>query len=115
MPRYVHATIGAIAGAIVGYFVFAGLLKLGIYAMVLPGALVGLCSGMLLRGESLAMGIACAASALGLSLFCEWHFFPFADNNSLGFFLANVHQLKFATLALMALGVGLAFYFGRGR
>lgn len=115
MPRYLPATVGALVGAAAGYLAFAGLMKLGVYAIVLPGAAVGLGSNMFLGGRSLAMGVASAVLAAAVTVFCQWMFLPFAANTSLGYLLANFHKTPPVQLAMMALGVAIAFYFGRGR
>ena len=64
--------IGAAAGGAIGFFAFGWLLRQGYYAMVLPGAMVGIGCGLLSRRDSLVRGILCGLAGLALGLFCEW-------------------------------------------
>ena len=48
--------------------------------------------------------------ALVLSLFCEWRFAPFIKDNSLGYFLTHVHELKPITLIMIAVGTFIGFW-----
>lgn len=104
-----------VAGGVVGYFAFSWLLGFGMYAMLLPGALVGLGCGNLSRGYSIVLGCIAGVSALALGIFLEWTFLPFAADESLGFFLANLHQLTPITMLMIIGGAILGFVFGKGR
>ena len=107
--------VGGVAGGVAGYFVFFELVHLGLYALVLPGAAIGLGCGALSRGKSIALGVVCGLFGAGLGIFTEWHFWPFAADESFGFFLAHLHQLPPVTLVLIGLGALFAFWFGMGR
>lgn len=102
-------------GSVVGYFGFSWLLGYGMYAMLLPGALVGIGCGQLSRTYSIELGCVAALVALLLGIFLEWTFMPFAADESLGFFLSNLHQLTPLTLLMIIGGSVLGFVFGRGR
>ena len=106
---------GAAAGAILGYVAFYFLLKQSLYAMVLPGALVGFCAGAAMQREFKPIGYFCALVALVLGVGLEWRFFPFVADKSLGYFLAHLHQVLPMHLAMIALGAFIAFWFGTGR
>ncbi len=56
--------LGAIAGGAAGYLAFLALARLGLYALVLPGALVGIGCGMLSRGKSNLLGVVCGLLGL---------------------------------------------------
>jgi hypothetical protein len=101
--------IGAMVGAVVGYFGFMWLVHQGFYALVLPGGLVGLGAG-LFRNDSWPLALICGALALILGFFCEWRFAPFIADHSLGYFLAHVSQLRPMTLIMIALGAGIGFW-----
>ncbi|HEV3164476.1 MAG TPA: hypothetical protein VGZ22_10660 [Isosphaeraceae bacterium] len=109
----VLALVGAVTGGALGYQLFVWIYQQGFYAMLLPGALLGLGCGALSRQPSWIRGVACAIAALGLELFTEWHFFPFVRDESLSFFLKHVHELPPIKLIMMALGVLFAFWWGK--
>lgn len=111
---WLQGIIGALLGGVIGYVVFAWILRQGFYALALPGALVGAGCGLLSRRPSMVRGIFCAATAIGLGLFAEWRHFPFRVDESLGYFATHVHELKPVTLVLIGLGAVLAFWFGKG-
>src|SRR5687767_140920 len=62
--------IGAAAGGAAGYALFWYARQWGFYAIVLPGALLGIGAG-LARNRSVAMALICGLLALGLGLFTE--------------------------------------------
>ena len=105
---------GSVIGGVVGHFLFFWVARQGLYAIVLPGALLGLGCGALSNRRSLALAIMCAVLGLLLGLFTEWRFAPFAKDASLPFFLAHVHQLNPMSQILIVLGAAFAFWFGLG-
>lgn len=108
--------VGAILGAVAGWFIFGWLLGQGFYMLALPGALVGLGFGYLSRSPMIAGGIFCAILALPLTVACEWSHRPFSTDESLGYFLSNFHKMdSVVTYIMLAFGVLCAFWFGRGR
>ena len=107
--------LGAVAGGVAGYYGFHWAVSNALYAMVLPGALVGLGFGLAARRGHWSYGVIAALLALGLSLFCEWSAFPFKANDSFLYFLTHVHDLKAWTWILILVGVIVAYSIGRGR
>ncbi len=107
--------VGAVGGGVLGYFAFRFMASQGFYAMILPGALLGLGCGWLSGGKSNALGALCAFLALTLGIFLEWQFAPFAADDSLPFFLAHLHELTTTTLAMIGLGAFFGYWFGKGR
>ena len=106
---------GAILGASLGFTFFTLLIKyVGIYAMAVPGLLVGLGCGFCLPRRSLILGIVCAIIAAATMIFAEWWNFPFLKDESLGFFLQNLGELSRLFWFSLILGSGLAFWFGQG-
>jgi len=75
---------------------------------VIPGAFVGLGSGVLSSRKSMIRGILCGFGALALGLFVEWRSF----NVSLGYFLMHVHKLQPLVLLMIAIGTFLGFRWG---
>jgi hypothetical protein len=106
--------LGAVAGGALGYFGFFFLARYGLYAIVLPGALVGLGCGGLSGGKSNLLGILCGLSGLLLGVFVDWRAGPFGVDPSLWFFVTHLHELP-PDLVLIALGGLCGFWFGRGR
>ena len=106
---------GAIVGGALGYFAFFLLARQGLYALVLPGALLGLGCGFLSGIKSFALGLACGLAALLLGFFTEWRFAPFIADGGLKYFITHVHNLKSMTLIMIAVGGLFGFWFGIGR
>jgi hypothetical protein len=106
---------GALAGALAGHLLFGWIWRAGLYAIVLPGALAGLGCGLASGRRILALGFVAAIVALVATVLTEWRFLPFVKDESLAFFLRNLHRLSTVKLLLMTLGVALAFWFGMGR
>ena len=111
----IRGAAGALAGAVIGFAVFTLLRKyFGLYAIAIPGALVGLICGYCTRRRSLVLGIVCAAVAAVTMIFAEWWNFPFIKDESLVFFLQNLGDLKARFWLSLLLGGGLAFWLGMG-
>ena len=106
---------GAIVGAVLGLVAFTLLIKyVGVYAMAIPGALVGVVCSYCITRRILVLGIVCAAIAATTMIIAEWWNFPFRKNDGLGFFLQNLGQLSGLFWISLFLGSGLAFWFGQG-
>jgi hypothetical protein len=109
--------IGAVVGGYVGYLIFRWLLAKGFYALVLPGAVLGLTAGFAARGRSQPLAIMCAIGALCLAIYAEWVRAPFAKDDSLLYFVTHLHQLDGAVVKYVMIGLGMAcaYWFGQGR
>jgi hypothetical protein len=103
--------LGAVVGGAIGYFAFGWLLRQGFYAVALPGVLAGVGCGFLLRQRSLPLAITCGLGGLALGLVAEWKHLPFAKDDTLGYFLTHLRQLRPFTLLMLALGGLGAFWF----
>lgn len=100
---------GAVLGGLVGHVGFGWLVSQGFYGLVLPGGLLGLGAGLspcCVRWPS----VICGVMALALGLFSEWRHFPFKADDSFGYFLSHVHQLKPITLLMLAAGTAIGFW-----
>lgn len=113
--NWLRAMSGAIIGAGLGYLAFNFMANNGLYAMVLPGALVGLVAGRVSGAYSNAIGAACAVIGTLTSVLIEWNFAPFVADDSLSYFISRVHRISPVHLIMIAIGVAFAFWFGRGR
>jgi hypothetical protein len=106
--------IGGIVGGVVGYHLFFWIARQGFYAMVLPGAAVGLGCGLLARHRSVPRGIACAVAGILLGLYTEWKFektFPHDDRFL--YLVLHFYALPGLTLIMIGLGGALSYYLGR--
>lgn len=117
MPRYlisnVLGIVGAVIGGVLGFYTFRWLRGQGFYGLMIPGALIGLGCSLLAQHSSTTRGIACAVAAVGLGLFTEWYFWPFAADESLSYFLKSVGDLKPVTMLMIGVGAVFAFWLGR--
>ncbi len=107
--------LGAVMGGVLGFFAFGWIAQQGFYALVMPGAFLGLGCGLLSRHDSPARGALCGLAGLALGIVAEWSQFPFVRDRSFGFFLTHLHELQPVTLIMVILGGVLAFWFGRGQ
>ncbi len=96
-----------------GYVLFFWIAQQGLYALVLPGAAIGLGCGLLARHRSALRGTLCAIAALGLGLYTEWKFSPFRADSRFPYMVLHFYELKPITLIMIGLGAALAFYLGK--
>ena len=109
MKQSILVLIGAVAGGLVGYVGFLWIAHQGLYALVLPGGLLGV-GASLFQNRSTAICIACGLLALALGFLAEWQFAPFITDRSLSYFLSHVHQLRPITLIMIAAGAFIGFW-----
>ena len=110
-----RGTAGAILGGMLGYYAFRWLGRQGLYALVLPGTMVGLGFGVCSGIRSPWGGIACGIAGVAYGLFTEWHWFPWPNDQSLGYFLTHLHKLQPLTIILILLGGFFSGWLGLGR
>jgi hypothetical protein len=106
--------LGAVAGGVLGYLAFMWAARQGFYALVLPGAALGLGCGLAARSGPGLLSIACGIAGLGLGFFSEWKLAPFIADDSLGYFVTHLHELRPMTLILIALGGFFAWRLAMG-
>ena len=117
-PIYLNLVMGisgAIVGALLGYYVFFILNSFNIYALALPGALIGLGCGASSRIHSIGLGIFCAIFALVLGLYAEWQRAPMLADSSFLYLVTHAHELTRLTQIMLALGCVFGGWFGIGR
>lgn len=113
--RLVLGIVGAVFGAALGWLIFDWLLGNAMYAMILPGALIGVGASLGSRSQNMPLGIICGITALALGIFLEWKYLPFAADESLQFFLTNLFQVDPVHLIMIAVGGIAGFMLGKGR
>ena len=101
--------LGALIGGLLGYVAFKWLLGQGFYGLILPGGLLGMGAGFF-KTNTKAIAIVCGVMALFLGLITEWISSPFIADESLGYFIAHVHELKPATLIMIVIGAAIGFW-----
>lgn len=101
-------------GGVAGYFIFSLLLSQGVYALAIPGALLGLSCGFCTLRQSHVLGAVAAVAAIVLGVFAEWRFFPFIADESFWYFVQHLDDLKPITMIMIAVGGGFGYWFGRG-
>jgi hypothetical protein len=105
--------IGGVVGGVFGFVLFFWIIKQGFYALVVPGACVGLGCSLLARHRSVPRGVACAIAALLLGLYTEWRYESFALDDRFSYLVTHFYLLRPITLIMIGLGTALAFYLGK--
>jgi hypothetical protein len=106
--------LGAAVGGCLGYFAFFWIARQGLYALILPPALLGGAAGICARQRSSILAIVCGVAGLALGLLVEWRFAPFIADATLGYFITHVHQLRPLTLIMLALGTVISYRLALG-
>src|SRR5436853_5783878 len=101
--KSVLAAACGLAGGIVGHFLFIWMAGQGFYALVLPGALVGIGAGMILKERSIPLMVFCGLLGLCFGLFSEWRLSPFRADHTLSYFLRHLGDLLPLTKLMIAL------------
>jgi len=99
----------ACVGGLLGYLGFVLLLDSGLYALVLPGGLLGLTAGIP-RSRSRMVPVLCGVFAIVAGLLAEYRFAPFVADGSLSYFLGHALALRPVTLVLIGLGGLIGFW-----
>ena len=113
VKQLVLGTLGGLAGGAIGFFACQLLADQGLYAAVLPGALVGLGFAFAARKKHIAFGIISAILGLVAGLVTQWRVY----SNEPSFFKLVGELKDYSMVTWLVLGVGtvLAFSFGMGR
>jgi hypothetical protein len=109
MKQILITVAGAVLGGILGYNAFFWVVDQGFYGLVIPGGLLGIGAGFG-RSKSIWVPVACAVAAVALGVYTEWKFRPFVKDDSLGYFLQHIFDLRPITLLMIALGGALGFW-----
>ena len=111
---WILSLAGAAIGAVVGYVLFRWALSQGFYAMVVPGACLGLGAHLASPTRSTARGVVLGIAALiyGVLVDCKTNLPPFDDVRYYFTHLANVGQIS---LLMIVVGGVVGFWWGRDR
>ena len=110
MKNNILALVAAVVGGVVGHFAFLWITRQGFYAVVLPGAFVGLAASHF-KSRAIGVSLACGGLALGLGLFSEWRYAPFVKDPGFVFFVTHAHLLPPIKLIMIAIGTVMGFWF----
>jgi len=113
--NWLRGMLGASIGGTLGYFAFFWIARQGLYALILPGTLLGWGCGYLSGIRSTTLGVICGVLALTLGVCVEWQFAPFITDNSFAYFVTHLQKLKPMTLIMIVIGGYLGFRLGTGR
>lgn len=106
--------LGAIAGGAVGFVLFRWLHSFGLYAFVLPGALAGLGCGFAAKSRLIIFSFIALVFGLIATVLAEWHTNWFADDETLLYFVKNIHESRGGmALVSILLNCVAAFWLGR--
>ncbi len=105
--------VGAVTGGALGFYTFGWVLNQGYYGPMIPGAFLGLGSGLLARHASIARGVFCGIAAVCLGLYTESSYRPFLKDDSFSYFISNIFNLRPVTLVMIAVGGLIAFWVGK--
>lgn len=106
---------GAALGGALGYYASLWLVRHGLYAPLLPGAMAGGGAAVAAGRRCPSLGIACGFAGLALGILLEWRVFPFIVDGSFGYFIRHLHDLPPIKLILIGLGGVFGWWLGRGR
>ena len=110
--REVLAAAGAVGGGLLGVAAFAWMLRFNLYALILPGAMLGAGCGSLSATRSNIRGAICGAAGLLVGMFAEWRSFGRVDE-TFGHYVLDIARQPPTTLLMLAVGGAAAFNFGR--
>lgn len=109
LQQLLLVALAAMGGAAAGVLLTWLVSKQGILAGAAPGGLLGMAAGYV-RHRFLFVPIVCCIAALLVGIGTEWWLFPFVANESLGFFLTHLHDLRPASLIMIGIGAAIGFY-----
>jgi len=107
--------VGGLLGGIAGYYAFVWIKQQQeLYALVLPGSMIGIGCGLFALDSSRLRGLLCGLAALLLGLRCEWRFWPFKADESFLYLVTHAYQLKLLTQIMIVAGGLMAYWCGQG-
>jgi len=107
--------IGAILGAVIGYFAYFKLLDFGYDGLMVSGLLIGLGFSLFSKRTFWSAGIFCAVLALIVMLYCEWQSLENFHDKDLATFVKAIPDLNSWSKIMLGVGALMAFWLGRGK
>jgi hypothetical protein len=105
--------IGAGVGSALGYLLFRWAYDQNLYAMIVPGAGLGLGAHLAALDRSRVRGGVMGVAALMLGLLVEWEFFPFVADDSLAYFIQHIPRIVPMHLLMIAVGGVFGYWWGK--
>ena len=115
IARVLLASLVGLCGGVLGHFIFIWMAQQGFYALLIPGAFVGMGAAMILKERSVPLMIICGVLGLALGILSEWRLSPFIADHSLSYFITHFFDLRPLTRIMVLLGAACAAYLARGR
>ena len=115
IEKVVLAVACGLGGGIAGHFLFIWMARQGFYALLLPGALVGIAAGMVWKERSVPLMVVCGLMGLGFGIFSEWRLRPFNADGTFAYFMRHLWDLLPLTKLMLVLSAVCGAYFARGR
>lgn len=117
---WILGLLGAAIGGVVGWFGYTFLLGQGFYALMLVAWPMGLGASLGARRRSVALATVVAAAALAAQLWAQYATSSFTDGppraeQTLGYFLSRLGDLRPMTYVMLVLGTAFTFWFALGR
>ena len=111
---WILSLAGAAVGAVVGYYLFRWALGQGYYAMILPGACLGLGAHLAAPTRSTSRGVVLGIAALLFGVFvdCRTNAPPFDD---LRYYFTHISGVSQMSLLMIVIGGIIGFWWGRDR
>lgn len=112
---WILSLAGAAVGAVVGYFLFRWALGQGYYAMVLPGACLGLGAHLAAPTRSTPRGVVLGIAALLFGVFvdCRTNINPPFDD--LRYYFTHLAEYNQLSLLMIVVGGIVGFWWGRDK
>ena len=112
IKNFIFGVLGGITGGVVGGFICRFLADQGLYAVVIPGALVGLGFGLAAKKGHIVFGLVSGIMGLLAGLMTQW--LVYSNEPSFFKLVAELKDYHVMTFILLGLGTLLAFSFGKG-
>jgi hypothetical protein len=105
---------GGIVGGVIGFYIFHWAVRQGFFALIVPGAMVGMIAGFGIGSRSQPFAIACGVAGLAVGLFTQWTFVNRAVTMDLMEFLMKIKDQKPLTLIMLVLGTFFSYRLALG-
>ena len=112
---WLRGMVGAIAGAIAGWYLLRWLLSFGLLGLVIPGAFVGFGFGLASRRSMPLAGVFCGIVALIFGLYCDHATNVNGADDTFVRYLGSLSTVNPINLIMIAVGAVVAYWLGKGR
>ncbi len=107
--------LGAAVGGAIGYGAFLLVEAQEVRALAIVGACLALGAGLAAPCRRLMWGVVIGILAVVVTMFVEWHHYPFRSDESLAYFVTHIASLSNKSKLTYALVGAAGLWFGMGR